>query len=252
MRSLETILGRYPAAELQAAAALPTFPGPVPVGMPLEMLERRPDVIAAERRVAAAFDRVGEAKAARLPTIRLNASVSALSSEVLQLQDDYSNPSGGAGGTLFAPLYQGGALRAQVSVRTAEQKEPLARYASQALRGLGDVENALAASQILAERVGSARPGLADQERTLEYDQPAYRIGRQDLRAVQQQQQQVQSAHGAAAGAERAADPARQPAPRAGRQLRGADHRGGGPLDTGRDAGSACPPGWPRSAGGEW
>jgi len=194
VRSLEAILGRYPAAELQAAPALPAFPGPVPVGMPLEMLDRRPDVIAAERRVAAAFDRVGEAKAAMLPTIRLNASVSALSSEVLQLQDDYSNPSAGAGGTFFAPLYQGGALQAQVSVRTAEQKEALARYASQALRAIGDVENALATSAILAERVQLLGQVLADQERALGFEQAAFRIGRQDLRAVQQQQVQVQSA----------------------------------------------------------
>jgi multidrug efflux system outer membrane protein len=194
VRALETILGRYPAAELQAAPALPAFPGPVPVGMPLEMLDRRPDVIAAERRVAAAFDRVGEAKAAMLPTIRLNASVSALSSEVLQLQDDYSNPSGGAGGTFFAPLYQGGALQAQVSVRTAEQKEALARYASQALRAIGDVESALATSAILAERAQLLGQVLADQERALGFEQAAFRIGRQDLRAVQQQQVQVQSA----------------------------------------------------------
>ena len=194
VRSLEAILGRYPATELQAAPALPAFPGPVPVGMPLDMLERRPDVIAAERRVAAAFNRVGEAKAAQLPTIRLNASVSALDSEVLQLQEDFENPSGGAGGTFFAPLYQGGALRAQVSVRTAEQKEALARYASQALRAIGDVENALAASQVLSERVRLLGQVLAEHERTLQYDQAAYRIGRQDQRAVQQQQVQVESA----------------------------------------------------------
>jgi NodT family efflux transporter outer membrane factor (OMF) lipoprotein len=194
VRSLEAILGRYPAAELQAAPALPAFPGPVPVGMPLEMLDRRPDVIAAERRVAAAFDRVGEAKAAMLPTIRLNASVSALSSEVLQLQDDYDNPSAGAGGMFFAPLYQGGALQAQVSVRTAEQKEALARYASQALRAIGDVENALATSAILAERAQLLGQVLTEQERALGFEQAAFRIGRQDLRAVQQQQVQVQSA----------------------------------------------------------
>jgi NodT family efflux transporter outer membrane factor (OMF) lipoprotein len=194
VRSLETILGRYPATELAVAEQLPAMPGPVPVGMPLNMLERRPDVIAAERRVAAAFNRVGEAKAAQLPTIRLNASVSALSSEVLQLQDDYSNPSGGAGGTLFAPLYQGGALRAQVELRTAEQKEAVARYGSQVLRALNDVENALSASQILSQRVGILGQVLADQQKTLEYDQQSYRVGRQDMRGVQQQQQQVQAA----------------------------------------------------------
>jgi NodT family efflux transporter outer membrane factor (OMF) lipoprotein len=194
VRSLETILGRYPATELAVANQLPAMPGPVPVGMPLNMLERRPDLIAAERRVAAAFNRVGEAKAAQLPTIRLNASVSALSSDVLQLKNDYSNPSGGAGGTLFAPLYHGGAMRAQVELRTAEQKEAVALYGSQVLRALGDVENALSASQILSQRVEILQQVLADQEKTLEYDQQAYRIGSLDMRSVQQQQQQVQAA----------------------------------------------------------
>jgi multidrug efflux system outer membrane protein len=194
VRSLETLLGRYPATELAVASELPAMPGPVPVGMPLGMLERRPDVIAAERRVAAAFNRVGEAKAAQLPTIRLNASVAALSSDVLQLKDDYSNPSGGAGGTLFAPLYHGGALRAQVELRTAEQKEAVARYASQVLRALGDVESALSASQILSQRVAILKQVLDDQQKTLEYDQQAYKVGRQDMRSVQQQQQQVQAA----------------------------------------------------------
>src|SRR4029077_9506677 len=67
LRALELLLGRYPAAELQARLDLPALPGPVPAGLPLEMLERRPDMVAADRRVAAAFNRVGEAKAARLP-----------------------------------------------------------------------------------------------------------------------------------------------------------------------------------------
>jgi outer membrane protein TolC len=162
--------------------------------MPLEMLERRPDLVAAERRVAAAFNRVGEARAARLPTISLNASVSALSSDVLQLQDDFENPSAGAGGKIFAPIYNGGALRAQVELRTAEQKEAVAAYGSRVLLALQDVENALSASAILAERVAILERVLADQRRTLDLDQRSYEIGRTDMRAVQQQQQQVQAA----------------------------------------------------------
>ncbi len=72
IRALEVLLGRYPAAELQARHDLAKLPGPVPAGMPLQSLERRPDLIAAERRVAAAFNRVGEAKAAQLPRLNLN------------------------------------------------------------------------------------------------------------------------------------------------------------------------------------
>lgn len=203
VRSLEVLLGRYPGAELAVAAALPALPGPVPVGMPLDMLARRPDLIAAERRVDAAFDRVGEAQASLLPTIRLNASIAALSSDVLQLQQDFSNPSGGAGGTLFAPIYRGGALKAQVAARTAEQKEAVALYGSQVLRALSDVETALSASAILAQRVGYLGQAVADQQKSLELEQQAYKVGRSDLRSVELQRQQVQSARIAYVRAER-------------------------------------------------
>ena len=67
IRALELLLGRYPSAAAATTPQLPGFPGEVPAGLPSELLERRPDVIAAERRVAVAFNRIGEAKAARLP-----------------------------------------------------------------------------------------------------------------------------------------------------------------------------------------
>jgi NodT family efflux transporter outer membrane factor (OMF) lipoprotein len=181
LRALELLLGRYPAAELQARQALTAMPGPLPAGFPLQMLERRPDLVAAEQRVAAAFNRVGEAKAARLPNIVLNANVAAISSEILQLQEDYDNPTAGAGARLVAPIYRGGALVTQVEIRTLEQKEAVADYARMALRALGDVENGLAARQDLLERA------VADNQRALELLEDSYRVGRSDMRAVQQQ-----------------------------------------------------------------
>jgi outer membrane protein, multidrug efflux system len=194
LRSLELLLGRYPEAELEARKDLPGLPGPVPVGMPLEMLERRPDMVAAERRVAAAFNRVGEAKAARLPRLSLNASVALIESDVIQLKDDYENPSAGAGAKLLAPIYQGGALKAQVEIRTAEQKAAVADYARMALRAIGDVEGGLAASATLAERERLLKDVVRDQEKALELANTAYRIGNQDLRNVLQQQVSLQQA----------------------------------------------------------
>lgn len=188
LRALELLLGRYPAAEIKARQEIDRFPGPMPVGMPLDMLERRPDMVAAERRVAAAFDRVGEAKAARLPRLSLNASVADISSEVLQLKTDYENPSSGAGARLVAPIYQGGALNTQVEIRTIEQKEAVAQYARMALRAIGDVENALAAEKTLAERVQLLQRIVADNQRAFELTQTSYRVGKTDLRSVQQQQ----------------------------------------------------------------
>jgi NodT family efflux transporter outer membrane factor (OMF) lipoprotein len=194
LRGIELLLGRYPAAELQARHDLPVLPGAVPAGMPLDMLERRPDMVAAERRVAAAFNRVGEAKAARLPRIILNASIAGISSDILQLKEDFENPTAGVGGRLIAPIYTGGALTTQVEIRTLEQKEAVAQYAGMALRAIGDVENALAAGQNLAEREAVLRQVVADSELGLELAQIGYRVGRQDLRSVQQQQLNVHAA----------------------------------------------------------
>lgn len=187
IRALELLIGRYPAAELKARRELAKLPGPVPVGIPLELLERRPDLIAAERRVAAAFNRVGEAKAARLPHITLNASVAAFTSEVIRLKDDFHNPVSGAGARLIAPVYQGGALRTQVEIRTLEQQEAVAQYAAMALRALGDVENTLAAIENLAERNRLLERNVIDQQRAFDLVQTRYRTGRIDLRSVHQQ-----------------------------------------------------------------
>jgi len=188
LRALELLLGRYPATELQVRQELTALPGPVPAGFPLEMLERRPDLIAAERRVAAAFHRVGEAKAAYLPRIILNANAAVIQSDILQLKDDFRNPVGGVGAKLIAPVYQGGGLKAQVEIRTLEQQEAVAQYAQFALRALGDVENALAAARILAEREVLLQQVVADQQHVLELANTSYRIGRTDLRTVQQHQ----------------------------------------------------------------
>ncbi len=193
-RALELLLGRYPAAELAARPDFCRLPGDIPAGFPIEMLERRPDMVAAERRVAAAFNRVGEAKAAQLPRLILNANVAAIESDILQLKDDFENPTAGAGARIIAPIYQGGALKTQVRIRTLEQKEAVAQYARQALQALGDVENALAATQNLGEREQVLRQVLADSERSLALAQTSYRVGRGDLRAVQQQHLSVQTA----------------------------------------------------------
>lgn len=194
LRALELLIGRYPATELQPRQDLARLPGPVPTGMPLEMLERRPDLIAAERRVAAAFNRVGEAKAARLPRLFLNANLRALDSAILNFAPDFKNPTGGFGAKLLTPVYQGGALQAQVEIKTLEQKEAVADYARMALRAIGDVENALAAGKTLDERERLLQATVADNQRALELTQTSYRVGRSDLRAAEQQHLSVYAA----------------------------------------------------------
>ncbi len=193
LRALELLLGRYPAAEVAVAPTLSPVPAPVPVGLPSELLERRPDVIAAERRVAAAFDRIGEARAAQLPKISLTAGGSSISSDVLVLKDR-SNPVWGFGGNLVAPLYQGGALRAQVDIRTAEQKQAVAAYASAGLRAFNEVEGALSAEIALRDRAVILDATLRDNERALQLVQVQYRVGVVGQGAVEQRQIAVYSA----------------------------------------------------------
>jgi NodT family efflux transporter outer membrane factor (OMF) lipoprotein len=193
LRSLEVLIGRYPAAVVEVPPQLAKQPAPIPVGMPSELLERRPDVVAAERRVAAAFYRTEEAKAARLPTISLTASVSSISSDLFVLKDR-DNPVWSAGASLLAPIYQGGALKTQVEIRTAEQKVAVAEYGRVGARAFGEVENALSSGFTLAERAAILAQAVAENERALELANVRYRVGSGDLRAVQQQQLAVHAA----------------------------------------------------------
>lgn len=186
VRALETLAGRYPAAAAGVPAVLPAVPGTVPVGLPSELLERRLDIVAAERRVAIAFYRVEEAKAARLPRISLTASVNSISSDLFVLQDR-DNPVWSAGASLLAPLFLGGALQSQVEIRTAEQKQAVAEYGRVGAHAFGEVENALSAEFALAERERLLQQAVADNTRALELANVRWRVGSGDLRAVQQQ-----------------------------------------------------------------
>src|SRR5215510_13717377 len=187
LRALEALAGRYPAAAVNVPAQLAAAPGPVPVGMPSELLERRPDVVAAERRVAAAFYRVEEAKLARLPQISLTASVSSISSELFVLKN-HSNPVVSFGASLFAPLFTGGALEAQVEIRTAEQKQAVAEFRRIGARAFGEVESALSSEFTLDERAVILARAVTENERALEFANTRYRVGPGDLRAVQERQ----------------------------------------------------------------
>jgi outer membrane protein TolC len=169
------------------ADALPTWPGDIPVGLPSELLERRPDVVAAERRVATAFYRTEEAKAARLPRITLVANVTTISSElfVLKNRDD---PVFSGGANLLQPIFLGGYLQSQVDVRTAEQQAAIADYGRVSAKVFGEVEGALSAGFSAAEREDILQRSVGDNARALELATVRYRVGSGDLRGVRHQQ----------------------------------------------------------------
>lgn len=193
LRALELLLGRYPGAEIQTAARLPAMPSPVPAGLPSELLERRPDVVAAERRVAAAFNRTEEARAARLPRISLTATFGAVSSDLIVLKNN-DNPTTGLGGSLLLPIFTGGALKAQVDIRTAEQNAAVAQYAAVGLRAFDEVEGALASETALRERQAILQQVASDSRRSMELATVQFKVGSSDLRGVLQEQLRLYNA----------------------------------------------------------
>ncbi len=152
LRSLELLLGKYPSGEFEVASQLPALPATVPAGVPSELLERRPDLVAAERRVAASFGRTTQAKAARLPKLALTGSFGGSSSALSEIADP-TNMFWNLASNLIAPIFDGGKRKADVEIATAEQKEAVAQYKKAALAAFADVENALSGEQTLVKRV---------------------------------------------------------------------------------------------------
>ena len=124
-RDLEVLLGRYPGAELKVAQNFAPLLPPVQPGLPSSLLDRRPDIVAAEQQVLAAFRGQEAAKLALLPIFTLNLDGGILSDKLLLLLR--LNPwmvSAAVG--MYVPIYTGGALRAQIKIATAQQQQAVA------------------------------------------------------------------------------------------------------------------------------
>jgi NodT family efflux transporter outer membrane factor (OMF) lipoprotein len=180
VRGLEIVLGRYPAAELSVAPDLPAVPAPVPNGLPSELLERRPDIVAAERRLASAFHQIQVAEAARLPRIALTGFGGRSTSELLRL----AGVGAGfwqVGIGVLAPIFTGGALEAQVRAATAEQQAALALYGQTALRAFSEVESSLGSEELLADQEQYLESVLTQDTEALRLGRLRYEAGAADL-----------------------------------------------------------------------
>ena len=143
--------------------------------------------VAAERRVAQAFYRTEEAKAARLPRITLVANFTSIDSELFVLQQR-NNPLFSFGAGLLQPLFLGGLLQSQVDARTAEQQAAIAEYGKVGQRAFGEVEGALAAGIAAGDREQILVRQVRENERALELSNTKFRVGTLDLTGVEQQQ----------------------------------------------------------------
>ena len=150
-RQLDVLVGRYADGTFSTPENLPVTPSNVPGGLPADLVARRPDLVAAERAVAASEARLQVTRRELLPTISLTANTGTSTNALRSLLDgDFSV--WGFVGNVVAPLWQGGRLRAQVSRAEAQVAEVLATYVNTALLAYSEVETALAAEQFLDDR----------------------------------------------------------------------------------------------------
>ena len=187
VRSLELLLGRYPSAELEVADHFMPVPAAVPAGVPSEVLERRPDLIAAEGRVRAAFQDVQAAKLAKLPRFSLTAGGGAASGDLLTSID--GGPGFfGVGANFFAPIDTSGALEAEVTIQTAEQEEALVAYGQSVLVAFNEVEKGLAAEKLLSEREQLLKTVVEQNNEALRIARVQYEAGKVNMLDVLQMQ----------------------------------------------------------------
>jgi outer membrane protein, multidrug efflux system len=173
-RRLEILVGQYPAGLIAASdlenadgtlhqAVMPEPLAPVPASLPSDLLERRPDLVAAEMRLHSSVARIGEAKAALYPRISLTASAGTSSNELNEL---FTSPTDiwSLAGNLFMPLLNRGATQAQIKAAEARTVQATAQYRSTILQAFSEVESALdqdhyqkQQESYLVESVDSAR-----------------------------------------------------------------------------------------------
>lgn len=147
-RRLEIFLGRYPSASLVKATDLPSLPDPIPAGLPSDLLLRRPDLIAAERRLVAANQTLRAAKKDLIPKLSLTSSAGTATSEFDELLDSNFRV-GAVAGNLISPIFQGGRIRANIDKRKSEKDQAIANYRNTALQAFLEVESALAGENLL-------------------------------------------------------------------------------------------------------
>ncbi len=174
--AIATLVGT-PASDLSLAVnALTTNPPAVPVGVPSELLERRPDVAAAERRVAAANASIGVAEAAYYPTVSLTARGGYESVAISRLVD---GPSAlwAIGAQSMETIFDGGRRRAATEEARAAHAEAVANYRQTVLGAFEEVENGLATLRTLEAETVAQDAAVAASEQSLDLALRRYKGG---------------------------------------------------------------------------
>ncbi len=174
--AIAALAGRSPSEfGLPVVAQLPTLP-PVPSVLPATLLERRPDVAAAERRVAAANAAIGVARGAWFPTLSLSGS-GGYQASAWQHIVELPNRFWSLGPTLAETLFNGGARLAQNRVAVANYDQAVATYRQTVLTALGDAEDSLAALRHLEDEEAADDRAASAARETLRATENQYRAG---------------------------------------------------------------------------
>ncbi|MEM8630036.1 MAG: efflux transporter outer membrane subunit [Pseudomonadota bacterium] len=178
---LEVLLGRYPSLRLKPAAAFPRMPTALPAsGLPLSLLDRRPDIAAARNKVVSAFFRSEEARLTRLPGITLSAAGGTLFDPDFALLG--ANPEFfRIGLNLLQPIFAGGAIEADIARMSANQRAAVAEYGQTVLKAFDEVETALANERVLRQELANWSAALADSNEALELANDRYVQGTIDM-----------------------------------------------------------------------
>jgi NodT family efflux transporter outer membrane factor (OMF) lipoprotein len=195
LRALELLLGRYPDATSEIPSTLPLLPPQPPAGIPSSILERRPDLISAERNIAAAFNATQQAKTARLPSFSLTGAINGASSSLT----DILNPANLAwqlASNIAAPLFDAGRAKIDIAVASTEQQQAITNYAKQALTAFSEVENNLDQGVVLSNRELELERVVSESQKAFKIVSLRYKegeIGLLDTLNVQQQTISAQS-----------------------------------------------------------
>ena len=179
-RQLDVLLGRYPAGvseiSIKSVANLPKLPAALSAGLPSQLLERRPDLIAAFLKLRAMDSRVESAKKAFLPRISLTGAAGTSSTALVDLIDPRAAAWNLAAG-LVQPLFTGGRLSSEVRLNEALTQEALNNYKSTALNAFREVEQKLEAEHWLRAQEQALREAVEQTEASRKLAVSSYQQG---------------------------------------------------------------------------
>ncbi len=193
VHALDVLLGQAPGRSPSLPATLAELPDlePVPIGVPAALLDRRPDVKAAELQLVAANERVGVSIAQLYPDLALTASYGfsgATWEDIWRLDRQFEIYSGIM--NLSAPLFRGGALRAQVRAAKARFEELASLYAGTVLTAMREVEDALAGERLLQEQLEHVVLQVREAQAGEELSRQRYEQGVENILTVLESQRQ--------------------------------------------------------------